>query len=60
MEMMNALVFVAKAREYTNIDEIDPKTLGAMVTVAEEAEEPQRILNDSGIAEVEAWIKKHG
>lgn len=60
IKLENILAVCAKAREFDHLKDLDPKTLGALANVAEEAEKPLDILNEHSMKQVEEWIAQHG
>lgn len=60
IELENMLAIVAKAREYKDLTDITPKELGSLTLIIEKADKPLEFLNEESLADVEAWIEKHG
>lgn len=60
IELENMLAIVAKAREYKDLTDITPKELGSLTRIIEKADKPLEFLNEESLADVEAWIEKHG
>jgi len=55
-DLKRALCFAAKVREYPNLTDIDPKLMGEIVKGAEDSDEPQQMLNEQGLKELEDYL----
>ena len=57
LDLQRALCFAAKVREYPSLTDIDPKLMGEIVKGAEDSDEPQQMLNEQGLKELEDYLE---
>ena len=57
LDLKRALCFAAKVREYPSLTDIDPKLMGEIVKGAEDSDEPQQMLNEVGLKELEDYLE---